>query len=316
MNKELEAMIFGPDRRTPAEVLRDERAEALLAKMLPKQSTPPTRPIPSFAEVPEFAGGDHTCKGPLWLKTDVKTGEPWVCETKLEFPGICRRCGDESTRREWLEELLPAHESIPKHFKWTREGSECEFFKTAVQGWDVAREKLREALATDKNIIIIGGARRGKTSLACLAIHWIIKQGKFTSCSPETIMEWRKTALLPLQVTMARGARFLPVALLKEQTPVTIALRDEAIAAPFLVFDDFGAELDSAPLGSGWITSRIALSKTVVERRSNRDKRMLTTLGFPRETIAAFYGDGVAGRLFENAYVIDLGWWPGEERTR
>lgn len=316
MNKELEEMTFGPDRRTPAEVFRNERAEALLAKMLPTQSAPRTRPIPTFAEVPEFAGGDHTCKGSIWLKIDTRTREPWVCETKLEFPGICRRCGDESTRREWLEELRQAYESIPKHYRWTREGGECEFFKKAVQGWDVAYEQLKEALATDNNIVITGEAGRGKTSLAMLAIHWIIKQGKFTSCNPETIMEWRKTALLPLQVTMARGARFLPVALLKEQTPVTIALRDEAIATPFLVFDDFGAELDSAPLGSGWITARIALSKTVVERRSNRDKRMLTTTPFQRDTIAAFYGDGIARRLFENAYLIDLGRWPVEERTR
>jgi DNA replication protein DnaC len=310
MNNDLERMIFGPDKRTRAEVLHDEKVEAFVAKIVPRQTIPIARPIPSFAEVPEFAGGDHECKGVLWLKTDVKTGQPWVCDAKLEFPGICRRCGDESTRREWLEELRPAHETVPKHFKWTREGSECAFFKTAVQGWDIAREQLRKALATNKNIIITGGARRGKTSLAMLAMHWIIKRGKFTSCSAETILEWRKTAILPPQVTMARGARFLPVALLKEQTPTTIALREEAIAAPFLVFDDFGAELDSAPLGSGWITSRIALSKAVVERRSNRDKRMLTTTGFPRETIAALYGDGVAGRLFENANVIDLGMWP------
>lgn len=312
MNEDLERMIFGPEKpRSPVEIMRDEKNAAFVAKVL--QPPPVMRPIPKFEELEEFNGGEYVCNGAQWLKIDHKTGDPWMCDARIQFPGICARCGTESTRREFWEELGPAFASVPKHYRWTRSGGDFDFFKTAVQGWDVAKEELKKALATTSNIIILGGARRGKTSLACLAMHWIIRRGKYDACSQESILDWRKTGLLPKQVSMGRGARFLPVALLKEQNPATIALRDEAIAAPFLVFDDFGAELDSAPLGSGWITAKIALSKTVVERRSNRDKRMLTTTGFSRDAIASFYGDGVAGRLFEGAYVIDLGMWPGDE---
>ncbi len=327
MNNDLERMIFGPDKPASSTKPREQVAEPVL--IAPPQSPIidlPMRPIPRFDEVPEFdAGGEHTCKASKSLKIDSKTGLPWVCEARIPFPGICKQCANESTRREFWEELGPAFATIPEHYWWTKNGSEFPFFEKAVKNWAVAKEELRKALATDKNIVIMGGARRGKTSLAGLAIYWVIRQGKFDSCSPETIAEWRRSGTLPTQVTVARYAKFVSVALLKEQTPATLALRDEAITGTFVVLDDFGAELDSAPLGSGWVTSRITLSKSVVERRINRKqgigestsnkaksngKRTLTTLGFPRETIAAFYGDGVAGRLFEDAYIIDLGWWP------
>jgi hypothetical protein len=95
---------------------------------------------------------------------------------------------------------------------------------------------------------------------------------------------------------------------------------DRALTAEELVLDDLGAELAGAPENSGLIAQRAEPAITLLSERYDRRTRGRLVITTPigadlpagdtrplRRALASYYGDGVAGRIYEHAAVVRVG---------
>lgn len=302
-----------------AVVKAEERARATPARRLDLSTFDPQ----DFDTLPNI----HECGG------GVAVGGKWECPgdeiskpARLPFAGVCKKCATEAERREFDAALVRPLKSIPDHFLWAV--PKTPLAEARIQQWKQVQEDLAALLADNQSAVFIGDARRGKTSAACLALRWIVDQGRHATMERAELVRYHERGLLPTRVTQARGARFVAAEALKRETSECFALEESAVRASVLVLDDIGAELDGAPLGSGYIPGRIGRVKSVIERRANREGvRTFYTTAFHdeartprgpevdlyRDRIARWYGDGIAGRMFEHALIVDVGRWPDRD---
>jgi DNA replication protein DnaC len=83
-----------------------------------------------------------------------------------------------------------------------------------------------------------------------------------------------------------------------------------ALSAEVLVLDDFGAELEGAPAGSGLAAQRIGPAMRLIGDRYDRRRGWVITTALEVDAVARFYGDRIARRMYEEAdgaAVIRLG---------
>jgi hypothetical protein len=292
---ELDRMIYGP---TP-EV---SKTAAIVQEVIAPNPPMVPRTTPSFAPARYLPKrGSYYCTGSELI------GEPWKCSELLDRPwGVCMRCSEEAKRREFRAALSQAYASIPPRFRWARPGAPEAIAR--IRSWEKdVKEALEIAINSNRNVVLVGDGRRGKTSGACVGLRGVIDQGLFESLNARERLEYGNTGKLPAKVDRARNARFVPASELKYESSESFALRNVARAASLLVFDGVGGELDSAPEGSGFLPGRIGLGRSVVDFRHDHERQTFYTTAFDKPKISKFFGDDFAGRMFEGAIIINLG---------
>lgn len=179
---------------------------------------------------------------------------------------------------------------IPPHFTWAR--WDAPELQSRVQLTSSKLADVRVALAARSGradrVVIIGGAGNGKTSLACAYLADRIERG---SAQPRFVAA--RNLLAARGYPGANGIE-----------PQSVPWTSLAIAANPFVLDDLGAELTGAPAGGGLAAQRIEVVCRVLADRHDLDLGHVITTAHEREKIAAWYGDGVARRVFEGALVI------------
>lgn len=179
---------------------------------------------------------------------------------------------------------------IPPHFAWAR--WDVPELQARVQLASSSLADVRRALAarvgSAERVVIVGGAGKGKTSLAAANLAERIKQG---ADQPRFVAARNLLAARSYPGTNGIEPKSVPWAAL-------------ATAATQLVLDDLGAELTGAPAGGGLAAQRIEVVCRVLADRHDLDLGHVITTAHEREKIAAWYGDGVARRVFEGALVI------------
>lgn len=179
---------------------------------------------------------------------------------------------------------------IPARFAWARwEAPELrERVQLASAKLDEVKHKLNARSGRADRVVIIGGAGKGKTSLAAAFLAGRIEQG---AAQPRFV-----AARNLLSARAYPGANGIE--------PQSVPWASLAIAANPLVLDDLGAELTGAPAGGGLAAQRIEVVCRVLADRHDLDLGHVITTAHEREKIADWYGDGVARRVFEGALVI------------
>jgi hypothetical protein len=215
-----------------------------------------------------------------------------LCGDEVAHPGICAACGAklaESARGEQAKAAI--EQEIPKRFAWA--SWDAPELARRVAGGERMVVAARRALASAAPVVVLLGAgRAGKSSLAAAWLRGVISEGRL-------------------------GARWVPSRdLATEEAPEGRGLPlQRAIAATRLVLDDLGAELDGAPRESGLLAQRAVPAAKVITERHDRDRPMVITTsigaelpvgdtGALRRAMADYYGDNIAGRIYEHAAVV------------
>lgn len=175
-----------------------------------------------------------------------------------------------------------AVQRIPKRFRWSRWSSPD--LPRRVAGGARVVAAVREAVAADRRVVLLGPAGTGKTALACAYLAERIRGGA------------HRGAFVPDRVLLEQGTR--------DARP--LVWLDLALGAAPLVLDNFG-ELYGAPAGSGLAAMRIAAVSRLLADRHDRQMGHLITTERGREDVVAAYGDGIARRVFEGATIVRLG---------
>lgn len=207
----------------------------------------------------------------------------WLCDCGTKFESsaadpLCRACDDkrrhvEQCRREAEEKAAETVSQIPPRFRWA--AFEAPELSHRVRPPSLI-QSAKAALGA-QNIVLLGDAGVGKTSLACALLRAIASHrgviGHFVTS---------------FELAEARRQHRLGAG---EATAILVAAR-----AGVLVIDEVAAEL----------TRDTGLDE-VVRARHDHERRTIYTSGFDQKAIAAKYGAGVERRIFEGAFVIRLG---------
>jgi DNA replication protein DnaC len=206
-----------------------------------------------------------------WLRGIPPPSFGHVCPTCGSASNTPRPClGCEQAARLAREARLVTAASIPPRFEWATSLDALEF------GLRVDRVALEEARAMDLRRLdratLLGPAGAGKTALAVgLATGWT----RVTARSALFIAA--------IDVGTARREHGLG-----EGAPRIVR---DALAAPLIVLDDLGQELDS---GAADVAH-------VIQRRYDDEKPTIATSGLAVEQLLSRYGAGVVRRLLEAA---------------
>jgi DNA replication protein DnaC len=201
------------------------------------------------------------------------------------FGKMCAPCIERRDAREKREMLVRAFLSIPTSLRRVS-FDDREFLKSFVDDVD-AIAAARDSV-TRKIVTLCGPARAGKTTLAvCMLRERIVSASKPTA----TLAAFREAA----------GARFVVAADLvqaqsehpfgKGSAPLVKAAR----AATVLVLDEVGGGPQGDVQG---VVFRL------LHERHRELKQTIVTTGLDEHSVSNLFGGGIAGRLFEDAFVI------------
>lgn len=220
-------------------------------------------------------------------------GQCLACGTSVPHVGICNSCAREVAWREQQDAIHTAIErEIPERFRWVRWNAPK--LRGRVAGGEHKVSAARAVLGSDAPVVVLlGPGRAGKSSLAAAWLRAELEAGRLGS---------RWVAARSLGDEEAPEGRALPYA--------------RALTAEQLVLDDLGAELAGAPEQSGLLGQRAEPAIRLISERYDRNGGRLvitTAIGYRerdtdlRRALAAYYGDGVAGRVYEHAAVVRVG---------
>lgn len=221
------------------------------------------------------------------------------CGAAVEHPGICAGCAHLVAEAELREASGVAIErEIPERFRWAR--WDAPELAQRVAGGAAKVASARAALASGAPVVVlVGPGRKGKSSIAAAWLRGGLGAGHLGA---------RWVAARHLGDEQAPEGRGLPY--------------DRALSAEELVLDDMGAELAGAPKESGLIAQRAEPAIRLISERYDRGVNgrfvVTTPIGAEvpessgqgaalRRAMAAVYGDGVAGRIYEHAAVVRIG---------
>jgi DNA replication protein DnaC len=201
------------------------------------------------------------------------------------FGKICAPCIERRSAREKRDQLVRAFQSIPTSLRRVS-FDDREHLKSFVDDAE-AIAAARDSVAR-KIVTLCGPARAGKTTLAVCMLRELIVSASKPSATPSAFRE-------------AAGARFVVAADLvqaqsehpfgKGSAPLVKAAR----AATVLVLDEVGG----GPQGdSQGVVFRL------LHERHRELKQTIVTTGLDEQSVSGLYGGGIAGRLFEDAFVI------------
>lgn len=188
----------------------------------------------------------------------------------------CAACSAEWQRHWRCVECSEA--SIPKRYQWATVAGALLGARVAFD--DPPARAIDNALNSER-VVILGRAGSGKTSLGVALMRaW---EAKLTPLADEILfISSRALARVRAGYPLGQGEP---------------ELVDRACDAALVLIDDLGSE---PPLLSSAVTD-------IIEHRYNDMRPWIVTTGFDRKTLAATYGGGIARRLLEGAYVIELG---------
>ncbi len=169
------------------------------------------------------------------------------------------------------ERVSLCERSIPKSYRWARPDS--PELAARVRTADPAA--MARTIAAETNVIILGAAGAGKTSLAVASLR----------------------ALAAPYARFLHAYRLGTVRIQNAAGEGEAALVDLAMSAPLILLDDVGNERQ---------TANNAVPDVIFERHAAELPTWYTTAFEPAD-IAKRYGDGVARRMFERALVVRLG---------
>ena len=215
----------------------------------------------------------------------LETGER--CSNTLKRPGVCASCmerHDAAERAETIRARIDAN--LPKLFRTVTWKTLPTLKNKSGTGplLALALDQLAEArsiIEREHTTIVWGPTSGGKSFLAACHIRAAIEAG-------------------------SERARFIP-AMLLEDTDEGRMYYDLALHAEYLVIDDLGAELHSAPEEGGVLAQRIKLTSKLLGLRYNAGGRIVITSPHTREKLEGIYGDGNVRKLFDAGGRIKVG---------
>lgn len=230
-------------------------------------------------------------------------GRPWFCAgcggDAVAGYSLCEPCQRESVNRKRAEMVGKARATLPTGTLAACFGTETLRGRLCPGNADRYRAAVMSAWTwvqdpTD-TLLILGGAGRGKTSLAAAVALALLDAGGSADASHEAYDRARRLLWSDVvDVAQARRRHSLG----DGEAPHIRA----AIAASVLVVDELGTEKPDTASGTDPV-------RDVLWARFSERRPTVATSPFDRATLAARYGGGGERRLFEapRATLIDLG---------
>ena len=206
------------------------------------------------------------------------------CGSASRLPEVCDACLDLARARR--EVVRQTDATVPELYRW------ASFAAPELS------QRVRDPLAVERArgaidiplVVLTGPAGAGKTTLA-VCIHRA--RAARAPGVPSVFSTRAGQAGAGYYVEALEFARARSQHGLGRGEPPSVA---DAMRAPFAVIDDVGSEPQSAA----------SAVPDVVYERHQRARQTIYTTGLGREQIASVYGAGVARRLLEHAYIIDV----------
>jgi DNA replication protein DnaC len=235
---------------------------------------------------------------PLAVKAhaDLAAAEAHEANCKEPFCAQCRRfpcegcgqaevswrrahCAECETKAHLAEFRRLALETIPTRFGWADFANPC--LRERVKPAEAVSQG--QALIGRPNIVLVGPAGSGKTSLAIAMLRQAIESVPVTR-------RRRCTQRFTSAYALNKARSMHPLG--EGEAPLVAA----AMNSELLVIDDLGAEIDR---------HGTAVSEVIYERHNDELPTWVTT-GFSPKELADRYGGGIARRVFEGATPVAL----------
>lgn len=205
-------------------------------------------------------------------------------------PPPCPKCREAREERERIaaeERGRQAHEerrrdrieytrtNLPLRFQWASSLDVPELRQRVRPASIIA--KAKSLVTTKENVVLLGDAGLGKTSLACALL-----------CEIAAHMNVTGMFVNSFEIAEARRQHRLG-----QGEPEII---DRALEAGILLIDELGAEQ----------SKDLAVDELIRARHDGMDRTIFTT-GFSQAFLTEKYGAGVARRIFEGSAILRLG---------
>jgi len=200
------------------------------------------------------------------------------CGVELEFPGVCDACGEREGRRRAADRVMDRIATIPERFRWATFDSpelanRCN--PAHVAKAESATRRLRSGSV--QNIVFLGRAGLGKTSLACAGLRVLL--------GAEVGFTGRFCGVTGISDSLRDSAY--------GKTPESV---DLAKTASLIVLDDVGQEPEKH---SQTITE-------IIHERHNAMKPTIFTTWMSEVDLGNRYGEGTLRRILEHSAIVRL----------
>jgi len=197
-------------------------------------------------------------------------------------PCVCDECAEKLRTEELEERLRPALESIPKRWRWANfDDTDLLASRCGAAAGRAARIAIKHMLERgDRPFAVLAGpSRTGKTSLACAMLRYAIRAGH----------------------RFSPGCRFvfapdISTAYRESQRGVVPDVIEMCRSSTVLVIDDLGCD-----------TVYTDVLRQIMQARENAQRLTIVTTFLSEGDVRSTYGDGLAARLFEDGWRIDMG---------